>query len=108
MGLVTRWIAILSLKKSFTVNVSIGSDQQIVQTGIYRCIRHPSYLGSLLSFLGLSVAFNNWLTALLIFPPILAAFIYRMRIEEEALMTSFGDAYGSYMQKTSRLIPGIF
>jgi len=62
IGLIIRWIAILKLKKSFTVNVSVTENQNIVQSGIYKHIRHPSYFGSLLSFCGLAIVFNNWLT----------------------------------------------
>jgi protein-S-isoprenylcysteine O-methyltransferase Ste14 len=36
IGLITRWIAILKLKKSFTVNVSVAENQIIVQSGIYK------------------------------------------------------------------------
>ena len=70
VGLAIRWVAILTLKKSFTVNVAVSEEQTIVRRGIYKTIRHPSYLGSLLSFLGLGVAFGNWLTIVIIFLPI--------------------------------------
>jgi len=85
VGLIIRWIAILTLGRYFTVNVNIAKDQQIVDSGIYKFIRHPSYTGSLLSFLGLGLSFSNWLSALIIFIPITIAFIYRIGIEEKAL-----------------------
>ncbi len=49
LGLVLRWTAILTLRKYFTVNVSILPGHQIVKKGIYKYIRHPSYSGSLVS-----------------------------------------------------------
>lgn len=107
VGLVIRWIAILTLKKFFTVNVSVSEEQIIIRSGIYKSIRHPSYLGSLLSFLGLGLAFGNWLTVMIIFIPICFAFLYRIKVEEYTLSKVFPD-YSDYMQSTKRLIPGVY
>ena len=108
MGLIIRWIAILKLKSMFTVNVSIQENHQIVKSGIYRTIRHPAYLGSLLSFLGLGIAFVNWLSIILIFIPILISFINRIHIEEKVLIAEFGEEYLKYSNNTYRLFPGIY
>ncbi len=67
LGLALRWISILQLKKYFTVTVTISEDHQLIREGLYKYIRHPSYTGSLLSFFGLGIAFNNWLSLLIIF-----------------------------------------
>ena len=107
-GLIIRWIAILKLKKSFTVNVSVTENQMIVQSGIYKQIRHPSYLGSLLSFAGLALVFNDWLTFAIIFIPILFAFMYRIQIEEKLLSQVFGAQYTDYIENSKKLIPKIF
>jgi protein-S-isoprenylcysteine O-methyltransferase Ste14 len=107
-GLLLRWIAIFQLRKYFTVNVSIREDHQLIQKGLYRYLRHPSYSGSLLSFLGLALVFNNWLTFLIIFLPILFAFLYRISVEEAELQKSFGKNYLAYAQGTKKLIPGIY
>jgi len=107
-GLLLRWIAIFQLRKYFTVNVSIREDHQLIQIGLYRYLRHPSYSGSLLSFLGLALVFNNWLTFLIIFLPILFAFLYRISVEEAELQKSFGENYLAYAQRTKKLIPGIY
>lgn len=108
VGLAIRWVAILTLKKSFTVDVSVSEKQTIIRSGIYKTIRHPSYLGSLLSFLGLAMAFDNWLTILVIFLPICAAFLYRIKVEENVLKQAFPNDYNDYIQSTKRLIPGIY
>ena len=108
LGLVLRWTAILTLRRYFTVDVSILPGHQIVKKGIYKYIRHPSYAGSLLSFLGLGLAFSNWLSTIIIFIPILTAFIYRMQVEEKALIQAFGEEYLDYSNTTKRLIPKIY
>jgi protein-S-isoprenylcysteine O-methyltransferase Ste14 len=107
-GLAIRWAAILTLRKYFTVDVVIMNDHKIVMTGLYRYVRHPAYLGSLLSFLGLAISFSNWLTALVIFMPITGAFLYRIHVEEQALGEFLGDEYRQYRSSTKRLIPGIY
>jgi protein-S-isoprenylcysteine O-methyltransferase Ste14 len=108
VGLVVRWIAILTLWKYFTVDVSIASDHRLVSSGLYKVVRHPAYTGSLLSFLGLGLVFSNWLTLLVIFVPITVAFVYRIKVEEKALVEFFGDRYVRYCATTKRLIPGIY
>jgi protein-S-isoprenylcysteine O-methyltransferase Ste14 len=107
-GLVVRWTAILTLRKYFTVDVSIVRNHQVVTAGVYRYVRHPAYTGSLVSFLGLGLVFSNWLSFLVIVVPITAAFVYRIRVEERALVTFFGDQYVRYCATTKRLIPGIY
>ena len=107
-GLVVRWAAILTLRKYFTVDVSIRSDHKIVRTGLYRYLRHPAYSGSLLSFFGLAISYSNWVSAIVIFVPITIAFLYRIKVEEEALMSFFGAEYVNYCAATYRLIPGIY
>ena len=108
LGLIIRWIAILKLKSMFTVNVSIQENHKIVQSGIYKIIRHPAYLGSLLSFWGLGLAFVNWLSIIIIFIPILISFIYRIHIEEKVLIAEFGEEYLKYSNNTNKLFPGIY
>ena len=49
-ALAVRWTAIFTLGKFFSANVAIHDSHQIVRTGLYRFVRHPSYLGLLLHF----------------------------------------------------------
>lgn len=108
IGLIVRWYAILYLGRFFTVDVAIHSDHQVVDTGPYRFVRHPSYFGALLAFAGLGVCLLNWVSILIIFIPITSAFLYRIRIEESALLGSLGDRYSDYTKRTKRLIPFIY
>lgn len=107
-GTAVRWAAIFTLKSFFTVNVSILEGQRIVRHGVYRILRHPSYTGLLLRYLGFGLAFANWLSAALIFLPLCAATLYRIRVEEAALRERFGEEYLSYSRTTKRLIPGVY
>src|SRR5674476_557459 len=79
VGLIIRWIAILTLRKYFTTNVVIQSDHRIIKAGIYRFIRHPSYSGSIISFFGLGLVFSNWISFILLVVPITIAFLKRIQ-----------------------------
>jgi len=108
IGIAIRWTAIATLKQFFTVDVAIAKDHKVIDHGLYAVVRHPSYSGTLLSFLGLGLAFVNWLSlaACLFFP--IAGFAYRIAVEERALTAALGDDYRSYAARTKRLIPGVF
>jgi protein-S-isoprenylcysteine O-methyltransferase Ste14 len=91
----------------FSGLVAIQPGHTLVTTGVYGVIRHPSYLGLLVTSLGWALAFRSGagvvLTALMI-PPLLA----RIRSEEKLLQSQFGDEYDAYRARTSRLIPGLW
>lgn len=107
-GLVVRWLAILTLRHYFTVNVAIHSDHKIIQIGLYKYIRHPSYLGMLLSFLGLGVSMCNWMSLVILFIPITIVLFDRIQIEERALHEAFGNDFILYCRKTRKLIPWVY
>ncbi len=91
----------------FSGLVAIQPGHRLETTGIYGVIRHPSYLGLLVSALGWGLAFRSGvgvLLAALTVPPLLA----RMRAEEALLEAHFGAEYEAYRARTSRLIPGIY
>jgi protein-S-isoprenylcysteine O-methyltransferase len=107
-GLALRWYSIYYLGRFFTVSVAIHSRHEVIDTGPYRHIRHPSYSGALLAFLGLALSLDNWASLALIVIPVLMAFRRRIRIEERALANALGQPYTGYMQRTKRLIPGVY
>lgn len=107
-GVVVRLAAIRTLGKFFTVNLAIDSEHRLIETGFYKYIRHPSYTGSLLSFLGLAVYFNNWICLPVILIPVISVFIFRINIEEKLLEQQPGLNYGEYIKHTKRLIPFVY
>lgn len=120
-GDTTRWIGVVLFAVSgalrlwpvvvlgnrFSGLVAIQPGHTLVTTGIYRVIRHPSYLGLLGNSLGWGLAFRSGigvLLAALIVVPLLA----RIRAEEKLLRSEFGEEYDAYCARTSRLIPGLY
>jgi protein-S-isoprenylcysteine O-methyltransferase Ste14 len=95
------------LGNRFSGLVAIQPGHTLLTGGIYRVIRHPSYLGLLINSLGWALAFRSWvgvlLTALLL-PPLLA----RIAAEERLPQSEFGAPYDAYRARTARLIPGVY
>jgi protein-S-isoprenylcysteine O-methyltransferase len=108
VGLAFRWYAIIYLGRFFTVNVAIAHDHQLIDSGPYRWLRHPSYTGALLAFLGLALCTQNWASLAVIMLGTTAAFGYRIHVEEAALAGAFGERYREYMRRTWRLVPGLY
>jgi protein-S-isoprenylcysteine O-methyltransferase len=108
VGLTLRWYSIIHLGRFFTVNVAISKDHQLIESGPYQFVRHPSYTGSLLAVLGFCLSFHNWASLLIIFVPCCAVTLWRIHIEEEALVGALGERYVNYRQRTRRLIPLIY
>ncbi|MCE3075175.1 methyltransferase family protein [Chryseobacterium gwangjuense] len=108
IGILFRWIIIRSLGKYFTVDVSIREDHKIKKEGFYKYLRHPSYAFAMLTFVGLGLFLNNWISFAIAFLPPFLAFNYRIKVEEEALIEQFGDEYIQYRKETKKLIPFIY
>jgi len=107
-GLLLRWWAIITLGRFFTVDVAIEPDHELIERGPFRMVRHPSYTGVLLAFVGLALTLGNWAALLAILVPIGAAFIHRMNVEESALSGALGPQYTDYMRRTNRLVPFLY
>ena len=107
-GLALRWYAIVHLGRFFTVNVSIAADHRLIDTGPYRIVRHPSYTGALMAFLGLGLCMANWASLLCLLVPICLVFLRRIHVEETVLLEALGNPYRDYMRRTKRLIPAIY
>src|SRR5258708_35179506 len=58
-ALAIRCTAVLTLGRSFSANVAIREAQKMVRSGLYRVVRHPSYLGLLVVFAGIAIHSRN-------------------------------------------------
>jgi protein-S-isoprenylcysteine O-methyltransferase Ste14 len=107
-GFWLRWRAVRTLRNQFTQFVSVQPGDSLVRQGVYRSIRHPSYAGELLTLFGIGLALGNWLSLLAIFGIPLLSILYRIAVEEKALLEHYGEEYREYRKRTKRLIPGIY
>jgi protein-S-isoprenylcysteine O-methyltransferase Ste14 len=96
---ITGWGAFY-LGRSFGIFVSV---REVVLRGPYRHIRHPIYLGYLLMFTGLALAYCC-AALFIIVPTHFGLFVWRARLEE-ARLAKTSPAYREYMQQTGSIFP---
>ena len=108
IGFIIRWMAVYQLGKMFTVDVAIVDEHTLKTSGLYRIIRHPSYLGLILIIMGLAICLDSGLTFLIMTIPTFLAINHRINVEEKALIKEFGEQYTDYKTRVSKLIPGIY
>lgn len=89
----------------YAVSWQMPEDQRLVTWGPYRYVRHPSYAGYFLMFVGLFLLWPNVFTIL----PLAAIPGYvRVTFDEEKLLVQrFGEEYEEYRKKAGRFIPGL-
>lgn len=104
-GIAFRFYAIHVLGAYFTTTVAVAPEQTVIETGPYRLIRHPSYTGLLILFLGYGLCLTNWLSLLVLMGCALIGLGYRINVEEHVLQARLGQPYHEYMRRTKRLIP---
>ncbi len=108
IGLVIRIHSILTLKQFFTYSIAKVESHKIVETGLYKFIRHPGYLGQLIIFIGISVSISNWLSILVMMIPVSLGFLYRIKVEEKFMIDQLGEDYKNYQERTKRIIPMLY
>ena len=107
-GIGLRWYAVISLSHAFRVNVSIVEGQELHTFGVYKHIRHPSYTGYILFYIGLGVTMCNYLSILILaFLPLITV-LNRIKEEEKILVSHFKEEYEEYRKMSKKLIPFIF
>jgi len=107
IGVYVRVVAMRTLGKYFLTDLRTLRNHRIIKHGIYRHIRHPCYLGTILFSIGIPLIFSSlygFLLMLVLFP----SYLYRIRIEESMLLEELGDEYREYMKKTKKIIPLIY
>lgn len=107
-GTIFRVWSIQTLGKFFTSAVQTQENQIIINKGAYKVIRHPSYLGAYIAFTGTAVLLHAYIGIIFSLTVMLAAYRYRIRVEEETLVRNFGDEYENYQRRTKKLVPYIY
>lgn len=106
LGFFVLFVGMGTLRWFHSSTLVIREDHQLVTHGVYRFTRHPIYLGVILVAISVPL-YASSLYGLLIMFALIPIFLNRIRIEERMLTDEFGDAYRTYMEATSKLIPFI-
>ena len=102
---VLRRAAIRALGRFWSLHVEMREGHEFVKSGPFAFARHPVYLSMVFELLGIGLMLNAWITLLGVFALFTPTVIARIRMEEEALVEQFGDAYRSYMREVPAVIP---
>ena len=108
LGLALRGWSVIVLGRNFTVFVQVRDEQPVVDTGPYRLLRHPSYTALLLVCLGIGLAMGNWLALVVVVVLPTIAILWRIRVEERALLAGIGEPYRRFAATRKRLIPWVW
>jgi protein-S-isoprenylcysteine O-methyltransferase Ste14 len=108
IGFVIRIYSILTLNQYFTYSVAKVENHKIIETGLYKFIRHPGYLGQLIIFIGISTSISNWLSILVMMIPVTLGYLHRIKVEERFMIEQMGENYLNYQKRTKRLIPMVY
>ena len=85
-----------------TVRVEAG--QEVVSTGLYALVRHPMYIGNLITMVGIPLALASYWGLVFVVPGLIVLAL-RIRDEEKLLQQEL-DGYREYTQKVRyRLVP---
>ncbi len=107
-GFTLRVWSVRTLGRFFKFRVVVQEGHEVVESGPYAWVRHPSYTGMVLCAAGLGLMLGSWLSLALAALPTLIGFTIRLLAEERVLAAELGDPYRDYMARTRRLVPGVW
>jgi len=107
-GIGLRYWSFRTLGRYFTFTVQTSLDQPVVTGGPYRVIRHPGYAGLLLVIMGFGLLIGNWWSLGGLTLAVSCGLVFRIRVEERALMRDLGEGYRAYASTRKRLVPFVW
>ncbi|KAF7319437.1 hypothetical protein HMN09_00282200 [Mycena chlorophos] len=125
IGALLRLWCYRELGRQFTFEIGLLKDHELITTGPYSLVRHPSYTGALLAYTGLLVYYaspGSWAMESFIRGSIagtvfsvfygcfvvfaMAGLVLRIPKEDSGLQGKFGAEWERWAQNTYALVPG--
>ncbi len=107
-GLAMRAWSMRTLGRSYSRTLRTEGDKQVVvDSGPYQLIRHPGYLGSLLTWIGFALT-SRRVPVLAVVPGLLGGAYSRRITAEEELLRRELPLYAAYSERTKKLIPFVW
>ena len=97
VGLILWILAMLTLGPSLAV---LPGTARLVTRGVYRYLRHPVYVGIVLTLSGLFLACGSTICLAYVLVVIIPLNIFRARTEEQVLREQLGESYQHYRDTT--------
>lgn len=92
------------LGRNWSGRITIKVEHRLIRSGPYRFVRHPIYTAFLAMYGGTAIVSGEW-HALAGFAPAVLAYWRKIRMEEQNLVSHFGDEWSDYCRATSSLLP---
>ena len=106
VGVCLRYTAMATLGQRFTRTLTVHAGHELHTSGIYRLVRHPGYLGHILTFSAATTAITGYLTfGFAVLTTLFFVYRHRMNSEETMLLETFGQPYLQYTASSWRLVP---
>jgi protein-S-isoprenylcysteine O-methyltransferase Ste14 len=99
------WRAHSDLGRGWTTAMSVHTE--LVDTGVYRYIRHPIYAAILIWALAQPLLLHNWIGGFAGLAAVIPFIAIRLPYEETMLKEHFGEAYHLYIRRTGAILPRI-
>jgi protein-S-isoprenylcysteine O-methyltransferase Ste14 len=96
------------LGRNWSVTLEVREQHALVTEGIYKSVRHPMYSAFWLWAVAQAVLLPNWVAGIAGIVGFGTLFFLRVGKEEAMMLATFGDSYRLYMQRTWRVLPGVF
>lgn len=103
-----RQVAINTLGTYHVMTIATQENQPVISRGVYRYIRHPSYLGAIIAVVGVALSLNSLIGSIGLVAVTIATLVHRIGIEDTYLSEHLGKSYQLYRQHTFRLIPFVW
>lgn len=104
MGTIIFIAAVQTMRDSWRAGVSKTDKTELVTNGIYQISRNPAFLGFDLLYVGTLLMFFNWILYILTVFAIIMYHLQIVNVEEDFLLSEFGNEYLQYKKKVCRYI----
>ena len=96
------------LGRNWSDSLEVREKHVLVTAGLYRYVRHPMYTAFFMWAVAQLLLLPNWIAGPAGLVGFGTLFLFRVGREEQMMLETFGEDYRTYMQRTARLIPGIY
>lgn len=103
-GTIIFVVAVWTMRDSWRAGVSKTDKVELVTNGIYKISRNPAFLGFDLLYIGTLLMFFNWILCCLTVFAVIMYHLQIVNVEEDFLLTTFGNEYLQYKKKVCRYI----
>ncbi len=104
VGVAVFTAAVVTMRDNWRAGVPEADKTELVTGGIFAYSRNPAFLGFDLVYIGILLMFFNW--GLLLITAFAAGMLHLqiVNVEEDFLLTAFGDEYLAYRKTVNRYL----